>query len=694
MTEKQPHPDNFADRRRQAEEKAALSPENIEALSPEETRQTLHELQVHQIELEMQNEELRRTQVELDASRARYFDLYDVAPVGYFSLSETGLILEANLTAATLLSVPRGVLVKQPITRFIFKEDQDIYYRLRKSLLETLAPQVCELRMLRADAAPFWARLEATAVQDGKSGEAVCRAVVSDITERKQIEDAQTFLFQCGYQHSGDDFFQSLARYLAQSLGVDYVCIDRLVSDELTAQTVAIYNDGKFDDNVRYTLKDTPCGDVVGKRICCFPNDVCRLFPKDMELQKLRAESYVGTTLWSFDGKPIGLIAIIGRKPLAQPRLAELMLKLVAVRAAGELERKQAEEAVQQAHDRLSAVLESITDAFFSLDRDFRLTYVNREAEKIFRKTRQEMLGMNLWELFPEAAGSRFQREYERAMAENTTAHFEEFYPPFNQWYSVHAYPSSVGLSVYFEDITERKRAEATLQQTAESLARSNKDLEQFASVASHDLQEPLRTVSGFVQLLQRKYANQLDAEADTFIEYAVDGTKRMESLIKDLLAYARVGTRGLELIPTDAGAALRRALDNLHATIQETGAEIPYGELPTVRADGTQLAQLFQNLIGNALKFRGEATPKVDVGACREEDCWRFSVRDNGIGIDSKFQDQVFEMFRRLHTHKQYAGTGIGLAICKKIVERHGGRIWVESEPGQGATFSFTLPT
>ena len=212
--------------------------------------------------------------------------------------------------------------------------------------------------------------------------------------------------------------------------------------------------------------------------------------------------------------------------------------------------------------------------------------------------------------------------------------------------------------------------------------------------MVSHDLQEPLRTVSGFVQLLQKKYANQLDAEADNFIEYAVDGTKRMETLIKDLLAYARVGTRSREPVPIDAGAALRQALDNLHESIQETGAEITHGELPTVRADLSQLAQLFQNLIGNALKFRSEAPPKIHVDACREGDYWRFSVCDNGIGIDSQFQDQVFDVFRRLHTQKQYAGTGIGLAICKKIVDRHGGRIWVESEPGQGATFHFTLPT
>ena len=212
--------------------------------------------------------------------------------------------------------------------------------------------------------------------------------------------------------------------------------------------------------------------------------------------------------------------------------------------------------------------------------------------------------------------------------------------------------------------------------------------------MVSHDLQEPLRTVTGFVQLLQKKYEDRLDSDADQYIAFAVDGAKRMETLIKDLLAYSRIGARGQEPAPTDAGAALQRALDNLQTSIQESAAEITHGELPTVRADGTQLAQLFQNLIGNALKFRGAAPPKIHVDARREENVWHFSVRDNGIGIDSKHQDRIFLIFQRLHSRQQYPGTGIGLAICKRIVDRHGGRIWVESEPGQGATFHFTIPT
>jgi signal transduction histidine kinase len=242
-------------------------------------------------------------------------------------------------------------------------------------------------------------------------------------------------------------------------------------------------------------------------------------------------------------------------------------------------------------------------------------------------------------------------------------------------------------------NVTARKRAEEALLQTSEELARSNSDLEQFASVVSHDLQEPLRTVTGFVQLLQKKYQGQLDSDADQYITFAVDGAKRMETLIRDLLSYSRIGARGKEPAPVDAGAALRQALDNLQTSIGESAAEITHGQLPTIHADGTQLAQLFQNLIGNALKFRGEAPPRIHINADREDSVRHFSVRDNGIGIDAKHQERIFLIFQRLHSRQQYPGTGIGLAICKRIVDRHGGRIWVESEPGQGATFHFTIP-
>ena len=248
-------------------------------------------------------------------------------------------------------------------------------------------------------------------------------------------------------------------------------------------------------------------------------------------------------------------------------------------------------------------------------------------------------------------------------------------------------------------DITERKRAEEKLQAFAAELERSNRELEQFAYVASHDLQEPLRMVTSYMQLLSKRYQGKLDQDADEFIAFAVDGASRMQGLIQDLLAYSRVGTRGKELTPTDCNSVLRQTLVNLQAAIAEHRASVTNDDLPTMMVDETQLAQLFQNLIGNAIKFHGAESPRVHVSArktCEVSETsqvWEFSVRDNGIGMDMQFAERIFGIFQRLHTRAEYPGTGIGLAICKKIVERHGGRIWVESEVGKGATFYFTIP-
>jgi light-regulated signal transduction histidine kinase (bacteriophytochrome) len=230
------------------------------------------------------------------------------------------------------------------------------------------------------------------------------------------------------------------------------------------------------------------------------------------------------------------------------------------------------------------------------------------------------------------------------------------------------------------------------LERTQE-LKRSNEDLEQFAYVASHDLQEPLRMIQNYLQLLRQRYQDRLDTNADEFITFALDGGKRMQQLIHDLLTYSRVDTHGKEFVPTDLEAVMANALANLKVAIDEAGATLTHDVLPTLRGDEVQLTQLFQNLIGNAVKFRGEAPPKVHVAAQRTDKEWEFSVCDNGIGIAEQDFQRIFVVFQRLHSREKYPGTGIGLSVCKKIVERHGGRIWVESRLGKGTVFYFTLP-
>ena len=248
-------------------------------------------------------------------------------------------------------------------------------------------------------------------------------------------------------------------------------------------------------------------------------------------------------------------------------------------------------------------------------------------------------------------------------------------------------------IGVYIAGAIANAQLHAQVTQQSEELSRSNRELEQFAYVASHDLQEPLRMVSSYVALLGRRYDGQLDDRADKYIHFAVDGANRMQRLIHDLLAYSRVGTRGGELTPTDTAAVLRETLSNLEVAIGESEAEVVYSDLPSVMGDPSQLRQLFQNIIGNALKFRSENRPCVQLAAKRDGDQWTFSIRDNGVGFDQRYAERVFGVFKRLHRNADIPGTGIGLAICQRIIERHGGRIWAESKLGEGSCFYFTLP-
>ena len=248
-------------------------------------------------------------------------------------------------------------------------------------------------------------------------------------------------------------------------------------------------------------------------------------------------------------------------------------------------------------------------------------------------------------------------------------------------------------IGVYIAGAIANAQLHTQVTRQTEELSRSNSELEQFAYVASHDLQEPLRMVSSYVALLGRRYDGQLDDRADKYIHFAVDGANRMQRLIHDLLAYSRVGTRGGELTPTDTASVLGETLSNLEVAIDESEAEVVYSDLPSVMGDPSQLRQLFQNIVGNALKFQSESRPRVELEASRDGDQWTFSIRDNGVGFDQRYAERVFGVFKRLHRNADIPGTGIGLAICQRIIDRHGGRIWAESKLGEGSCFYFTLP-
>jgi len=372
---------------------------------------------------------------------------------------------------------------------------------------------------------------------------------------------------------------------------------------------------------------------------------------------------------------------------------------------------KQTQKALQSASLYSRSLLEASLDPLVTISAEGKITDVNEATTKVTGIARDQLVGTDFSSYFtePEKAREGYQQVFAQGFVTDyplTIRHQDGRLT--DVLYNASVYKDNhgnvLGVFAAARDITERNRAEAELArhrehleelvlQRTEDLARSNRDLEQFAYVASHDLQEPLRAVSGFVGLLRQRYQGKLDEKADSYIGSAVDGVTRMQTLIGDLLSYSRVGTKGKAMEPTDTRRSVQDALTNLHASIGESGAVIQVDPLPTVQADAIQLTQLFQNLIANAIKFRSDRPPEIHVGARREQDAWRFWVRDNGIGIEPQYAERIFMIFQRLHTRKTYPGTGIGLAICKRIVERHGGRIWVESQPGQGSTFYFTLP-
>ncbi len=327
--------------------------------------------------------------------------------------------------------------------------------------------------------------------------------------------------------------------------------------------------------------------------------------------------------------------------------------------------------------------------------------YVNEEFCQMFGASVDDLLGRLQDEAVPQLAvkssGSMIRKSIDLGQPEERieklTIGEREQYMKVIRTPVKDAHGHVVGIQSLLLDVTELKQAQNRLERDAQNLERSNVDLQQFAYVASHDLQEPLRAVSSYCQLLEKNYTAQLDERAIRWLQFVVKGAQRMQTLVRDLLTYARIDNKAESWITVDSHAVCRLAIDNLSQLIAESGAQVTVGKLPMVLADDTQLEALFQNLIGNAVKFRSDRLPRVSITAQQVESNWLFAVRDNGIGIKPEFHERVFEIFKRLQSQEHFPGTGIGLAICKRIVERYSGRIWVESKFGQGSTFYFTLP-
>ncbi len=398
------------------------------------------------------------------------------------------------------------------------------------------------------------------------------------------------------------------------------------------------------------------------------------------------------------DGSEFPLEIMLSPLESAEGILVTAAIRDISVRRAAELH-------LAQMEGRYRGLLEAAPDAMVVVNPAGEIVLLNVQAEKQFGYRRDELVGQQVKNIIPEGFAERLVadalRSAEDALAQQigtgielTGRHKNGSDFPIEIMLSPLESAEGILVTAAIRDISTRKTAELHLLQKVEELNRSNEELGQFAYIASHDLQEPLRMVASYTQLLSRRYRGKLDADADEFIAFAVDGASRMQRLIQDLLAYSRVGTKGKDLLDTSGEEALQRALINLRGAIEESGALVTHDPLPAVLADETQLIQLFQNLVGNAIKYqRPGGVPQVHISVAGSgENKWMFAVKDNGLGIDPQYYEKIFGMFQRLHKREEFAGTGIGLAICKKIVERHGGSISVESQPGQGSTFFFAL--
>jgi PAS domain S-box-containing protein len=523
--------------------------------------------------------------------------------------------------------------------------------------------------------------------------------VLSDITERKGIEKVQTFLAQTSSGPRDEPFFNALARYLAESLDADFICIDYLERDGFNARTVAVWCDGHFEDNVTYALKDTPCGVVVGKTVCTFPTAVCELFPDDEVLRDLRAESYVGVTLWSHTNDPIGLIAVIWRRPLANRNLAEAVMKLVAVRAAGEMERLEAEKALHENEELHRTILQTAMDGFWLVDMQGNILEVNEAYCGMSGYQKEELLAMNISELevaeMSSETASHIQKVMNHGEDRFESRHRRKDGSVFEVEIGVQ-YKSSKGgqMVVFLRDITERKRMEEAIKERSDQLEDTNRELESFSYSVSHDLRAPLRAIDGYSRMIMKKFGDVLEDEVMRLLTVIRSNAERMEVLINELLSFARVQKTDMKKSEIDMDALARQTWNEIQEVSREREFELKIAEMLPGYGDPALIKQVLLNLISNAVKFTKHRRPGIiEMGSYEESNKVVYRLSDNGAGFNMAYYDKLFGVFQRLHGNEHYEGTGIGLAIVQRIIKRHGGQVWAEGEEDKGATFYFALP-
>ena len=626
--------------------------------------------------------EHKRIEDEVATSEAKYRSLVETASAGVVTIDLKGEFVFVNEALCGMVGYSQKELIGSNFADFLYPDDGA---QLLDLFAEGLASQnehpAFEFRTIHRDGHIVWLCSSPVALVH-ENDTIGFSAIIHDITKRVRMEEA---LRQSE---------EKLKRYLESS--PDLICVIDLKGTIL------------FINKAAERITGYSTEELLGKRFLELPIFTPEYLSKPPQLlgqdQAGRPTEPSELELIRKDGSRISLeISYLSTGSIIEGGKTEI----IGI-ARDITERVQMEKALRQSEEKFRNVLDNSLDMIYSLNlQTGKYEYMSPASKKILGYSPEEFLALDSDELIslvhPDDAEEMNQNivnllthgENRTLSTEYRIKHKESDYRWVSDNRSVVYDDGNMPVAIVgsLRDVTGHKQAEEKLKQIMAELARSNTELERFAYVASHDLQEPLRMVASYTQLLARRYKGKLDSDADEFIGYAVDGATRMQQLINALLDYSRVGTRGKSSEPTDCEDVLSHAVANLKAAIKETDAVVEHDPLPTVVADATQMVQLFQNLIGNAIKFHSEKKPTVHVGAERNGTECIFSVRDNGIGIDPQYFDRIFVIFQRLHGRGEYPGTGIGLAICKKIIERHKGRIWVESQPGKGATFYFTIP-
>jgi PAS domain S-box-containing protein len=612
----------------------------------------------------------------LRESEERFRQTFELAASGIGHIDLDGRFLKVNRALCRILGYTAEELTGRTVKEVSHPDDRGVTdaerSRMRGGELESVH---FEKRYLRKDGATVWVDLTVALVR-GAEGEPLYEiAVFDDITERKQADAAlraQTDRLQIG-------------QAAAQMIIMDW----DIARDSITWSDSPEWLRGPLPESGRYPLfKEQVHAEDRDRFLATRARGLESLQGQTQEFRVVRTD---GEVLWILSRQMI----IAGDSGKAVRMLAA-MLDIT--------ERKRAEQALHDSEARFRSLTALSSDWYWEQDAEFRFTMMSGGIEDNIGVPAAQFIGRTRWET-PAVGVSAEQMEAHKALLH---AHkpFEEFeYGRLDpegrlRYISVNGEPvfdergRFQGYRGTGRDITARRVAAEQLKEAHDELARSNAELEQFAYVASHDLQEPLRMVASYTQLLGKRYGDRLEGDAQEFMAYIVDGAGRMKQLIEDLLAYSRVGTRGREFAPVKMDSVVARARISLRAALEESGGQLTHDPLPVVAGDEPQLVQLLQNLVGNAIKFRGEAAPRIHVSAAEKGEELEIAVSDNGIGIEPQYFERIFMVFQRLHDKGRYPGTGIGLAICKKVVDRHGGRIRVESEPGRGSRFIFTLPT